>query len=88
MRPHNATLILSTRDLYAKLRNAHWKAGPTASEPTAFDPDNLDIPEKYDDCRWMHNFYSWEGSISPHIRQYCYMPLRVLLEGYFSFSPS
>lgn len=61
MRPHNATLILSTRDLYAKLRNAHWKAGPTTSELTAFDPDNLDIPEKYDDCRWMHNFYSWGG---------------------------
>lgn len=34
MRSHNATLILSTRDSYAKLRNAHRKAEPTADEPT------------------------------------------------------
>jgi len=39
MRPHNATLILSTRDLYAKLRNAHGKTGLTASKPTVFDPE-------------------------------------------------
>lgn len=55
MRPHNATLILSTRDSYAKLQNAHRKAKPTASRLTAFDPDCLDIPEKFNESGRMYN---------------------------------
>lgn len=59
MHPHNATLILSTRDSHAKQRNVQRK-----TELTAFDPDDLDVPKKSNDSRRMHKFYFRRGSIA------------------------